>query len=289
MSALFHASIRVEGLPDELAAFKSSLEPLLLEHAGAAEIAESQSDSALSYDVKATGGIPFPPFVIASEMHPSLAIAIDWINTEANLRGAATIVNGALTEQKVDELPDLDSSSRFFISTTADGSIKLALTFFQAGADEYCGYALTANEDALFRVTRDRQQNKIELLATAGAAEWAGQWSIDSAGAAEYRALEPPLAIDARLYDEASRLMTEFTAQWIWFAADPPDQIAIERARFERLGYARHAANLKSARFTKLQPVESGAQISRLGADAADAQWVKDAVARYWLAAPARE
>lgn len=286
MAALFHANVRIEGLPDDLAAFKTSLAPLLLEHAGAAEITESQNDTALSYDVKAAGGIPFPPFVIASEMHPSLAIAITWINTEANQRGAARIVNGALTEQEVDELPDVDSSSRFFISTAADGSLALALTFFHAGADEYCGYALTANEDALFRVMRDRERNTVEMLATAGAAEWAEQWSIDSTGAAKYCALEPPHAIDTRLYDEASRLMAEFIAHWIWFAADPPDQIVIEQARFERLGYARHAANLKSAQFTKLQANEGGAQISRLGADA---EWIKDVLARYWLAASARE
>ncbi|MGI9045526.1 MAG: hypothetical protein ACR2FI_01770 [Burkholderiales bacterium] len=284
MSALFHASIRIEGAPDDLAAFKASLAPLLLEHAATANITESQSDCALSYDVKAAGGIPFPPFVIASEMHPALAIAISWINTEANLRGAATIVNGALTEQKVDALPDGDSSSRFFVATAADGSLELALTFFQAGADEYCGYALTANQDALFRVKRKREQNAVELVATAGAAEWARQWSIDSAGAAKYRALEPPLAIDPRVYEEASLLMAEFIAHWIWFAADPPAQIIIEQTRFERLGYAQHAANLKSAQFAKLQANEGGAQISRLGSGAADAEWVKDMLARYWLA-----
>ncbi|MBC7944190.1 MAG: hypothetical protein H7X91_02750 [Burkholderiales bacterium] len=286
MPALFHANVKIEGQPHDLAAFKTALAPLLLEHAGAANITESQSDSSLSYDVKAIGGIPFPPFVIASEMHPALAIAISWINTEANLRGAATIVNGALTEQKIDDLPDIDSSSRFFISTAADGSLELALTFFQAGADEYCGYALTANEDALFRVTRDRQQNTVELLATAGAAEWAEQWSIDSTGAAQYCALEPPRAIDTRLYDEASQLMAEFIARWIWFAADPPDQIIIEQARCERLGYAQHAANLKSAQVAKLQPVEGGAQIKRLGADT---EWVKDVLARYWLDPSAQE
>lgn len=284
MSALFHASIKVDGEAGELDAFRSTLAPLLSEHAGDAAISEHRGAHSLCYDVKAVGGIPFPPFVIASETHPALTLAIEWVNAEAGASGSATIANGALKDQTTAALPEAKGGREVFIETRGDGYLRLALTFFAVARGEYCGYAITGERDALFKIARDDRAQTGELFATAGAAEWAQHWQIDLARRqAVYREIEPAIAIDPRLHDQASETMRDFLAQWIWFDSAPRDETIIERERYARRGLSVFAANLRSARFDKLKQGEAGAAAEFSSLSAGNG-WVKDAIARYWLA-----
>lgn len=283
MSALFHASIKIDGEAGELDAFRSTLAPLLIEHAGDAAISEQRGTHWLCYDVKAVGGIPFPPFVIASETHPALTLAIEWVNAEAGASGKATIANGALKDQKTADLVDAGGRNGVFVAVRADGYLELALTFFPVAAEEYCGYAITGKRDALFKIARDDRAQTGELFATAGAAEWAEHWGIDFArGEAVYRELEPVIAIDPRVHDQASAIMSDFLAKWIWFDSAPRDETIVERERYARRGSSVFAANLRSARFDKLKQDEgrADAEFSTLGAGD---RWIRDSVARYWL------
>lgn len=288
MPSLIHATIKVAGDELQLAACDGQIRLLLAAQAVDGDIAEHHGAGALCYDLKVRGGIPFPAFVLASREFPALSIDVEWVNVEENTRGAATIVDGRLVEHHVDRLTLADRSVRpSLVSALENGRLELALTFYRSGPDEWLGYALTAHRDALLRIVRGGDGDTVDLLATEGGAEWSLHWR-GSLARLEFEPLAVPLAdeIDGEVYVELERVAQEFVEEWIWFASGPAAQIAIEKERYASYGYAVADANLKSARLHRMKSGQAQSDgrlvFSTVGADES---WVKEVVARCWLAA----
>lgn len=280
---LTHVVFKVSGEPSQLAAFDAALKVLFAEHGIAGGVDEQHAPGALHYDLKVAGGIPFPPFALASADFPDLAVAVEWFDAGSGVRGAATIARGALTEQKVDNVAAAGAGYQVAIRTNADGYLALGLAVVRTDRDECRGYVLTGREDALFRITRDSASGLIELVTTEGAAEWSRAWRVPPDGAPDYRAIEPPQAIADADFRELEQLAQDFVAQWVWFSNGPREEIAIEAERYARLGYAVSDANLRSAAMHRIgggaDGGAGGIRYSRLDPEIA---WVEDAIAQCW-------
>jgi hypothetical protein len=285
MASVIHATIKVSGDDSQLAACDARIHRLLDAEPVEGEIAEHHGSGALCYDLKVRGGIPFPAFVLASREFPGLRIEAEWVNVEENARGAATIVDGRLVEHAVDRLALADRSVRpAFVSAGENGRIELALTFLRHGPREWLGYALTADRDALLKFVRGGG-DQVELYATEGGAEWSVCWHGSLARLEFERvALAAPQEIDAELYAELERMAQGFVDEWVWFASGPAAQIAVEKERYARYGYAVSDANLRTARLHRMKsgPARSDGRLvfSSLGADD---DWVREVAARCWL------
>ena len=285
MSLLVHATVTVSGDKSLLEACDVRINQLLAEQFIDGEIAGHHGGEALCYDLKLQGGIPFPAFAMASQEFPALRIEIEWVNVGAGARGMATIVNGKLTEHTVDKLDTAVSDSRpLYVLVAENGRLELALTFFRSNRDVWAGYALTAERDALLQLTRARDGDEVEVLATEGSAEWSLRWRGSLArGTFEFETVPVPQAIDAQTYRELEQLAQGFVAEWIWFASGPREEIAIEEERYARAGLAMSDANVKSVRLHKMKAEatdpEGPLEFSTLDADDA---WVKDVVVRCW-------
>jgi len=227
-SALTHVVFKVRGEPDEVAAFDARLKLLFAEHGFAGECEEQHAAGALHYDLKVRGGIPFPPFALASNEFPDLTVVAEWIDAGSGVRGTATIARGTLTEQKVENLAASGAGHAVAIRIAAGGYLNLALAVIRSGRDECRGYMLTGREDALFRITRDLATGAIELLATQGAAEWGRAWRVPRGGAVEYRDIDPAQPLADGDFRELEKVAQEFVAQWIWFGNGPREEIAVE-------------------------------------------------------------
>ncbi len=166
------------------------------------------------------------------------------------------------------------------IRIDANGCIALALAALRKSPDEYCGYVMNAQEDALFRMTRD--DRGIELRTTAGEREWSRAWRIPVAGDIEYRAIEPAIEIESADFAELEALAQDFVARWIWFRNGPHEETAIEAQRFASMGYAIGDANLRSAALARIRGNADGS--GRIFYSELDAQsaWIEDALARCW-------
>lgn len=280
---LTHVVFKVGGEPDVLAAFDARLKLLFAEHGIADECEEQHTAGVLHYDLKVMGGIPFPPFALASGDFPELTVTVEWIDAGSAVRGTATIARGALTEQKVENLAASGAGHAVAINIDAGGYLKLALAVMRTGRDECRGYMLTGSEDALFRVARDTATGAIELWATQGAAEWSRSWRVSGDGASGYSEIEPAQPIADADFRELEKLAQDFVAQWIWFGNGPREEIAIEAERYERLGYAVSDANLRSAALHRIKGGAGnggdGVHYSTLDTDIA---WVENAIARCW-------
>src|SRR3989304_6336913 len=138
---LTHAVFRVTGERTQLAAFDARLKLLFAEQQVSGDIEEQHADDMLHYDLKVEGGIPFPPFALASGEFPEIEIAVEWVNSGAGTRGVARLAGGALAEQNVEELSAAGGSGHALsIMLNADGYLALALVVLRTGRDEYRGY-----------------------------------------------------------------------------------------------------------------------------------------------------
>ncbi len=77
MPARLHATIVVEGDPDALAAFRARANALLAEDFDE-ELRERHTAERLEYELRVSGGIPFPSFVTASREFPDLELVVSW-------------------------------------------------------------------------------------------------------------------------------------------------------------------------------------------------------------------
>src|SRR5258708_27666835 len=73
----------------------------LLEEEGTDFFRELHSAERLEYEFKLRGGVPFPPFVSASQSFPDLTVEVRWSDASSGRSGRAIIKNGALSEQAV--------------------------------------------------------------------------------------------------------------------------------------------------------------------------------------------
>lgn len=284
MALLTHVTFKVSGEPSQLVAFGARLKVLCAEEQIAGEVSEQHTAAALHYDIKAEGGIPFPPFALASREFPELEIAVEWVNPGAGTRGTARIVGGMVTEQNIDNVARTDDADHLLsISLDESGYLTLALALLRIGRDEYRGYALTGRQDALFRIVRDPATGKIELVTTQGAAEWSRAWQIAAGGETEYRELDPPQPVDPGEFRELEQLAQDFVAAWIWFGNGPREEIAIELERYQRMGRAVSDANLRSSALHRIKAqATNGDGALHYSTLDAQSQWVADAIARCW-------
>ncbi len=282
-ATLTHVVFKVGGESSQLAAFDARLKLLFVEHGITDVVDEQHAPGALHYDLKVAGGIPFPPFALASADFPALSVAVEWIDAGSGVRGTATIARGKLADQKIDNVESAAAGYQVALRTQPDGSIALAIAVIRTGRDECRGYVLSGTQDALFCITRDAGSAAIELATTEGAAEWSRAWRIAPDGAPEYRAIEPAQPIAGADFRELEKLAQDFVAQWIWFRTGAREEIAIEVERFERAGYTVSDANLRSAALHRIKgnSGNGGAAIHYSKLDPAIA-WIEEAIARCW-------
>lgn len=284
---LTHVTFKVTGEPAQLGAFDARLKLLLAEQQVNCEMEEQHAADALHYDLKIDGGIPFPPFAMASLEFPDLAIVVEWVNPGTGTRGTARIARGTLADQNMETIAGASTADyALTIRLNADGCLALALAVLRTGRDEYCGYALTGKQDALFRIARDAASGRIELTATQGAAEWSREWRLEPAGATEYCELDPVQPIPDGEFRELEQLAQEFVAAWIWFGKSPPEEIAVEVERYRRMGYAVSDANLRSGALHRIRSDagNGGGELHYTTLDP-ESVWVEEVIARCWAEA----
>lgn len=283
-AVLIHATVTITGDPQQRSACEARLRRLLSAQFLKGEATEHHGADALCYDLKVEGGIPFPAFAQASQEFPALHFVAEWVNVAAGEKGSATIVNGRVTGQETERVATHPGGERpVYLEVAPDGRLTLALTLFRAGRDEWRGYALTATRDALLRLLHVPESDAAELYATEGGPEWALAWrGALSAAKFERDTLAPPIAIENAVFRELDQLARSFAADWVWFASEPRADIAIERDRYERGGYAISDANVRYARLHRMRAgaVEGQPFIhSSLGPDD---QWIRDIVMATW-------
>ncbi len=279
---LTHATFRVTGERLQLAAFDARLKLLFAEQQVNGDIEEQHADDALHYDLKVEGGIPFPPFALASCDFPELEIAVEWVEPGAGTCGSARIVGGALAAQNTEHVGGVGAEHALSIRFDANGCLALALAVLSIDRDECRGYALTGREDALFRVVREPDTGGIELFATHGEAAWSRRWHVIPGRTPEYSELDSPQPISSDEFRALETLAQGFVAEWIWFGNGPREEIAIEAERYQRLGCTVRDANLRSSALHRIKSAGSGDGVLHYSTLGTDAAWVEEVVARCW-------
>jgi hypothetical protein len=288
---LIHATVTVRGEASQRGACEARLRRLLAAQFLKNEVTEHHGPEALCYDLKVEGGIPFPAFAQASQEFPALTFEAEWVDLAAGHRGSATIAAGRLTAQRTERLESGPRGGQpCFVAVGPDGHLVLGLALVRTRADEWRGYAIAAERDALLLLARDPASGRIELRATEGGPEWSELWSGPGpSGPFERAALVPPVAIPDADFRELDALARAFVADWIWFAAAPETEIAIELSRFERLGYAVRDANVRSQRLHRMRAAAGDAAGALEHCSLAPEElWVKDVVLATWAAEPGR-
>ncbi len=271
-----NATITVVGDPGLLREYRARVNRLLDEER-VDPYRELHSAERLEYEFKLRGGIPFPPFVSASQAFPDLTVEVKWSDAALGRKGRAIIKNGVLAEQAVESHAPGGASS-LEVRANADGGLRLALICAR-WREFWHGYVIAQDQHAFFRV--EGPAGSGELSASDGIeAEWAERWTVSS-GDATYRELVPREPIVEDELRELDRLAQEFSREWIWFEESPPEETAVERARFEAYGYPVRAANLRSEKLRKvLRPENGGLAFGSFGEDT---RWILDLLRRCWL------
>ena len=279
---LIHATLTVSGAREQLPVADARIKVLLVEEVFAGEFEEHHGDDGLSYDFKVHGGIPFPAFAAASQEFPGLTITAEWVNVAAGRRGRALLADGRIAEhtEEIIALTSADARNRW-LQIAADGTLELAFTLVQHGAQEWTGYVLNHERDALFRITR--QGDAIELLATEGAAAWAYVWLLRGVGdTPQPEALDLPQPVAGELYAELEQLAQEFVAEWFWLRDAPDADNAIELDRYARYGYPVRDANVRAVWLHRLRADAGTGQPMEYSTLDADHAWICDVLRRCW-------
>jgi hypothetical protein len=276
LAASLTATITVKGDPDLLRGYRSHVRPLL-EEDGADSYRELHTAQQLEYRFKLRGGIPFPPFVTASQAFPDLTVEVEWTESAQGRSGRAIIQNGALREQAAHSHAP-EGAALQDVRADADGRLRIAVACARwRGA--WHGYVISSDQHGFFLVEGTRAKGV--LSASAGVeAQWAERWTLSSGEAVhgELAKREPIHEDETR---ELNRLAQEFSREWIWFEESPPEETAVERQRFEAYGYPVRSANLRSEKLRKvLLPGEGGPALSSFGEET---RWIPVLLRRLWL------
>lgn len=258
-SLLIHATLTVSGDRDALTAADARIRALLVTEASG-DFETHHGDDALSYDFKVQGGIPFPAFAAASLEFPDLVVTAEWVNVGAGRSGRAQLAGGKLVEHSEDSVAT--SAARMAnrrVRVAADGRLELGLLLTRLGADEWAGYVINDQRDALFHLLRSA--DGIELRATEGEPEWSQVWRLRDAQDTPPARPCMRVAVDDALFADLDRAAREFVGEWIWLSDAPAVDTAIEREHYARLGYAVRAANLRSLRLKALTTDADGLRV----------------------------
>jgi hypothetical protein len=274
MSSPISATIVVEGDPPMLAGYRARVNALL-DAESDAPYRELHTAGRLDYRLR-SNGVPYPPFVQASEEFPELTVRVEWQNPAGGTGGSATIRAGRLVDQAAASAAAADRAVD--VRAGADGTIVLAVACRRRRAGEWIGYALTARQHAYFRVSG----GGAALEAADGAEpEWAERWTVRG-GDATYAELDPREPLDAPLAGDLERLAHEFADEWLWFDEAPLAETAIERQRYADYALAINPANLRAAKLRAVLAAAPGGGYV-LEAVSPEAREVVALVARLWL------
>ncbi len=269
------ATIRVSGDPQLLREYRGQVNRLLDEEGGDA-YRELHTPERLEYEFKLHGGIPFPPFVSASEAFPDLTVEVEWREAALGRSGRAVIRNGVLAEQAAQSHAPEGALSE--VHAGADGELRLAVSCGR-WREFWHGYVIDAGEHAFFRIAGSA--GACELSASDGIdPEWAERWKV-SGNDATYAELAPREPIAEDELRELDRLAQEFSREWIWFEESPPEETAVERARFAAYGYPVRVANLRAEKLRNVLRPEDGDLA--FGSFGEDARWIPELLRRCWL------
>ena len=270
------ATVTVKGDPALLREYRSRVNELLDEE-GAGSYRELHTEKQLEYRFKLRGGIPFPPFVTASQAFPDLTVEVDWTEANEGRNGRAIIQNGVLREQAA-QTQAPGGLALQDVRARADGRLRLAVRC-ERWREFWYGYVISSDQHAFFRIAGTA--DVCELYASDGVeAEWAERWTVSSDDAVYSElAQREPIAKDE--LSELDRIAREFSREWLWFSESPPEETAVERQRFEAYGYPVRAANLRSEKLRKvLRPEDGGLALASFGEDT---RWIPELLARCWL------
>ena len=270
------ATITVSGDPQLLREYRGQVNRLLDEEGGDS-YRELHTPERLEYEFKLRAGIPFPPFVSASQAFPDLTVEVQWSEPAVGQSGRAIIRNGVLAEQAAQSHAP-GGAVMHEVRAGADGRLELAVICAR-WRESWHGYMITSDEHAFFRLMGPA--NSGELSASDGVdPEWVERWRIES-GEAIYAELAPPEPIPEDELGDLDRLAQEFSREWVWFEESPPEETAVERQRYEAYGYPVRAANLRSEKLrTVLRPDDGRLAF---GSFAEDARWIPELLRRCWL------
>lgn len=280
MSSAFSATVTVSGDPAELQAFRMRANELLAEE-DVDDFRELHTVDRLDWRFRLKSGIPFPPLVAASAEFPELDIHVEWQRPAQGLSGEAVIRNGALTQQAGESSARSDGGEACYdLRVAAGGRLELALAARSWRGGQLIGYALNAGQHAWFHVAADG--GATVLSASDGMEpEWAERWTVTGEHAV-YGELGTREPIDAGMLKELQRLASDLVAEWIWFAASPPEEIIVERQRYEQYGLAMHEANVRSHKLrTVMAPHQEGGW--RLEASRPDVVAARELLERCWV------
>lgn len=276
MSNPISATVVVEGDGPLLAGYRARVNALL-DAESSGPYRELHTAGRLDYRLKARG-VPYPPFVEASAEFPELTVRVEWQNPLGGTGGSATIRGGKLVDQATRSAAEAGRALE--LRAERDGTIALAVATRRRRAGEWIGYAVTAQQHAFFRVSA----GATVLEASDGTEpEWAERWIVRG-DAAKYTQLDPREPVDTALAEDLERLAHDFADEWLWFAAAPVEDIAIERQRYADYGLTINAANLRAAKLrTVLTKTPGGGFV--LEATEPEARSAVALVARLWLQA----
>jgi hypothetical protein len=281
---LIHATVTITGDPAQREACEAHLRHALADQLRPDDVTEHHGKDALCYDLKVSGGIPFPLVAEASEQFPDLEFAIDWVNIAAAEHGTALFNAGRLAAQTAEHIGAIAATSHpVYVAVAPDGTLTLAMTLERVGSNEWRGYGVTATRDTLLRLRHDPESNTVELQVTDGAPEWAATWTGRFPGRRlAGQRLRNPVAIENRVYEELERLAREFADAWIWFAKAPERDIAVERERYASYGYKTADANVRSARLHTMRTTAGDGRPLVHSTFSAEESWLKDVVLATW-------
>lgn len=272
------ATITIKGDPGLLREYRAHVNRLLDEERGDS-YRELHTGEQLEYQFKLRGGIPFPPFVAASQAFPELTVEVGWNAADEGRSGHAIIQNGILREQAAQSHPPAGAALQD-VAADADGGLRLALACAR-WRGFWHGYVVASDQHAFFGIAGSA--GSCLLSASDGIeAEWAERWTVSS-GDAAYAELAPREAIAEDELRELDRLAQDFSREWIWFEESEPAETAVERARFADSGHPVRGANLRSEKLRKVLRAEGGGLA--FGSFGEDTRWIPELLRRCWLRA----
>lgn len=281
MESLVHATIRVTGPREQRESFQARLYAIASTEPIDGEVEERHGEGELLYDLKVRGGIPFPPFVAASQESPDLEIDAEWFNADAGLGGRARIRRGVLQDQQITRREAADSG--VYVEIEPSGRLALALACRELGPGSFAGYAASSGRDAMFLLTRSPGEAGGELLATSGCnAEWSAHWLLDfEADVCEHGLVDPPAPIPEDLRAKLEECARALLRDWVWLASAPVEDIIIEQRRYEEKGREVRPINVKSLRLKELEQQETSGR-RMVDTLPPGLEWLKEVMRECW-------